>query len=181
MESMKVLRVGPTEIAQHRDGISINEPMVRALAAVGLFDRSKAPGPDDTATTQQIKDFNAKIEATPAFFWMVTDGNDRRTQVNAGRAYVRAQLAATAQGLSMHPLQQALQEYPEQAGPYAAIHRLVGAQTTRPDGADVGAAGLRAPGGGSAASRAGGAPGQGLSWYVAVTVESVLARISPAR
>jgi hypothetical protein len=44
---MKVLRVGPTEIAQHRDGISINEPMVRALAAVGLFDRSKAPGPDD--------------------------------------------------------------------------------------------------------------------------------------
>jgi hypothetical protein len=129
MESMKVLRVGPTEIAQHRDGISINEPMVRALAAVGLFDRSKAPGPDDSATTQQVKDFNAKIEATPAFFWMVTDGNDRRTQVNAGRAYVRAQLAATAQGLSMHPLQQALQEYPEQAGPYAAIHRLVGAQT----------------------------------------------------
>ncbi len=29
----------------------------------------------------------------------------------------------------MHPLQQALQEYPEQAGPYTAIHRLVGAQT----------------------------------------------------
>ena len=103
--------------------------MVRALAAVGLFDRTKVPGPDDSATTGQIKDFNAKIEATPAFFWMVTDGNDRRTQVNAGRAYVRAQLAATAQGLSMHPLQQALQEYPEQAGPYAAIHRLVGAQT----------------------------------------------------
>ena len=42
---------------------------------------------------------------------------------------VRAQLAATAQGLSMQPLQQALQEYPEQAAPYAAIHRLLGAQT----------------------------------------------------
>jgi hypothetical protein len=27
----------------------------------------------------------------------------------------------------MQPLQQALQEYPEQAGPYAAIHRLSGA------------------------------------------------------
>ena len=58
MESMKVLRVGPTEIAQHRDGISINEPMVRALATVGLFDRSKAPGPDDMATTQQVKDLS---------------------------------------------------------------------------------------------------------------------------
>jgi hypothetical protein len=32
-----------------------------------------------------------------------------------------------AQGLSMHPLQQALQEYPEQAEPYAAIHRLLNA------------------------------------------------------
>ena len=131
MESYRVLRVGPTEIMQHRDGISINEPMVRALAAVGLFDRTKVPGPDDSATTGQIKDFATKIEATPAFFWMVTDGNDRRTQVQAGRAYARAQLAATAQGLSMHPLQQALQEYPEQAEPYAAIHRLLGADPAR--------------------------------------------------
>ena len=39
----------------------------------------------------------------------------------------RAQLAATAHGLAMHPLQQALQEYPEQAPHYAAIHALLGA------------------------------------------------------
>ena len=131
MESIKVLRVGPTEIAQHRDGISLNDPMVRALAAVGLFDRSKAPAPDDPSTTAQIKDFNANMAATPAFFWLVTEGNDRATQINAGRAYVRAQLAATAAGLSMHPLSQALQEYPEQAGPYGQIHRLLGAPAPR--------------------------------------------------
>ncbi|MDP3754296.1 twin-arginine translocation pathway signal protein, partial [Polaromonas sp.] len=104
LESFKVLRVGPREIVEHRDGLSINTPMVRALTALGLFDRSKAPGPDDTATTGQIKDFNTKIAATPAFFWMVTEGNARTTQVNAGRAYARAQLAATAQGLAMQPL-----------------------------------------------------------------------------
>jgi hypothetical protein len=131
MESIKVLRVGPTEIARHRDGISLNDPMVRALAAVGLFDRSKPPTPDDTSTTTQIKDFNANMAATPAFFWMVTEGNDRVTQINAGRAYVRAQLAATAVGLSMQPLSQALQEYPEQAGPYAEIHQLLGAPAPR--------------------------------------------------
>ena len=74
-----------------------------------------------------MQDFNARIDATPAFFSMVTEANDRATQVQAGRAYVRAQLAATAQGLSMHPLQQALQEYPEQAPHYAAIHALLGA------------------------------------------------------
>lgn len=131
LESFKVLRVGPREIAEHRDGLSINTPMVRALTALGLFDRSKAPGPDDTATTGQIKDFNAKIATTPAFFWMVTEGNDRKTQVNAGRAYVRAQLAATAQGLSMQPLSQALQEYREQAGTYADIHALLQAPPPR--------------------------------------------------
>ncbi|MGC1172294.1 Acg family FMN-binding oxidoreductase [Polaromonas sp.] len=131
LESFKVLRVGPREIAEHRDGLSINTPMVRALTALGLFDRSKAPGPDDTATTGQIKDFNAKIATTPAFFWMVTEGNDRKTQVNAGRAYARAQLAATANGLSMQPLSQALQEYPEQAGPYADIHALLQAPPPR--------------------------------------------------
>lgn len=131
MESFKVLRVGPREIAEHRDGLSINTPMVRALTTLGLFDRSKAPGPDDSATTGQIKSFNEKIAATPAFFWMVTEGNDRKTQVNAGRAYARAQLAATAQGLVMQPLSQALQEYPEQAKPYADIHALLQAPVPR--------------------------------------------------
>jgi hypothetical protein len=131
MESYKVLRVGPREIAQHRDGLSLNTPMVRAITALGLFDRSKPPGPDDAATAGQIKDFNAKIATTPAFFWMVTQGNDRKTQINAGRAYVRAQLAATAQALSMQPLSQALQEYPEQARPYAQIHALLDAPPPR--------------------------------------------------
>lgn len=131
MESIHVLRVGPKEIAQHRDGISVNEPLVRALAAVGLFDRSKPPGPDDSATRMQIDDFNPKIDTTPAFYWLVTEGNDRVTQIEAGRAWARAQLAATAQGLSMQPISQALQEYPEQAELYREIHELVGAPLPR--------------------------------------------------
>jgi hypothetical protein len=127
LESYKVLRVGPEEIAKHRDGISVNKPFLRLLATLGLFDRSKAPAPEDSATTSQINEFNSKLDTTPAFFWMITEGNDRKTQVNAGRAYVRAQLAATQQGLSMQPISQALQEYPEVAGPYTAIHQLLDA------------------------------------------------------
>ena len=128
MESYRVLRVGPQEIVRHRDGLSINAPMLRAMTAVGLFDRGKAPGPDDYATTSQLKQFNAKLDATPAFFWLVSDGNDRKTQVNAGRAYARAQLAATGHGLAMQPLSQALQEYPEQAQLHAQIHALLKAR-----------------------------------------------------
>ena len=131
LESYNVLRIGPEEITKHRDGIAVNEPVLRVINALGMFDRTVAPAADSTAVTSQINDFNAKLATTPAFFFMVTEGNDRVTQMNAGRAYARAQLAATAQGLSMHPLQQALQEYPEQAGPYAAIHRLLDAPSPR--------------------------------------------------
>ena len=127
MESYKVLRIGAKEVTTHRDGISLIDPKVVWLDRLGLFDRSQAPGPEDFATTSQIEDFNAKLASTPGFIWMLSDDNRRPTQVAAGRAYVRVQLAATAQGVVMQPLQQALQEYPEQAGPYRQIHQLLGA------------------------------------------------------
>ncbi|MBK9573291.1 MAG: twin-arginine translocation pathway signal protein [Rhodoferax sp.] len=127
MESFEVLRVGQAEVAQHRDGLTLLDPMVVTLNRLGLFDRSKAPAPDDYATTSQIRDFAAKLASTTGFLWMVTQTNDRVAQVNAGRAYARVQLAAMGQGLSMHPLSQALQEYPEQAKPYREIHSLVDA------------------------------------------------------
>jgi hypothetical protein len=126
LESTKLMRVGPTEIAEHRDGISNNEPMLRVLVGLGMVDRNEAPEPDSYAVKGQIDDFNARIDATPGFYWMVTRDNERSTQLMAGRAYVRAQLAATAEGLSMQPLQQALQEYPEQKGPFEAMRQQLG-------------------------------------------------------
>ena len=127
LESYHVLRIGPKEIAQHRDGIALNSPMVRALNALGLFDRTQASAPDSSEIKGQLDRFNAGIASTPAYFWLSTERNDRITQLLTGRAYVRAQLAATAQGLSMHPLSQALQEYPEQSAHYQAVHQLLGA------------------------------------------------------
>ena len=127
LESFKVLRVGASEVARYRDGLVVMDPLVVLLDRVGLFDRSRAPAPDSYATTSQIKDFNQKLESTPGFLWMVTEGNDRVTQVNAGRAYARVQLAATAHDVAMQPLQQALQEYPEQAQTHGGIRRLLDA------------------------------------------------------
>ncbi len=127
LESFRVMRVGAAEIARHRDGLSLTDPMVVLLDRIGLFDRGEAPAPDSFATTGQIRDFGRKLDSTPGFLWMVTQGNDRSTQVGAGRAFARVQLAATAHGVAMQPLQQALQEYPEQAGPHADVHRLLDA------------------------------------------------------
>ncbi len=131
LESFKVLRVGAAEIARHRDGLSLLDPTVEWMDRLGLFNRSRAPAADDYATTSQIAQFNAKLQSTPGFMWMVSEGNDRAAQVNAGRAYARVQLAATAQGLAMQPLSQALQEYPEQAQTHARIHALFEAPPPR--------------------------------------------------
>jgi hypothetical protein len=127
MESYQVLRVGADEVARHRDGLTLMDPLVVLLDRVGLFDRSHPPAAEDFATTSQIKDFNAKLDSTPGFLWMVSEGNDRVTQVNAGRAFMRVHLAATAQGVALQPLQQALQEYAKQAQTHAQIRRLLGA------------------------------------------------------
>jgi hypothetical protein len=125
LESLKVMRIGAAEVAEHRDGLTLLDPMVVWLTRLGLFKRNEAPAPDSFAITGQIKDFAAKLDSTPGFLWMVSEGNDRVTQINAGRAYARVQLAATAHGVVMQPLQQALQEYPEVARPHADIHRLL--------------------------------------------------------
>lgn len=98
MESYHVLRVGAAELEQHRDGLFVLDRLPVLMSQLGLFDRSKPPGPNDYATTSQIRDFTAKLESTPVFLWIVTDGNDRVAQVDAGRAYVRLQLAPTAVG-----------------------------------------------------------------------------------
>ena len=131
MESMRVLRLGAAEIDQHRDGISITSPFLVALAKTGLFDRSQFPAADSQATQGQIKEFDAITASTPAYLWLVTEGNRRGQQVDAGRAYARVNLAGTAAGLAMHPNEQALQEYPAVAGPYQQIHALLDAPAPR--------------------------------------------------
>ena len=130
MESARLLRVGSREIERHRDGISITDPFLVLVERVGLFDRSKPPAPGSRIMRGQIDEFEAVVDATPAFFTLTSADNARITQLRVGRAYVRAQLLATARGLVMHPLSQALQEYPEVSDAYADAHRLL-----LPDGA----------------------------------------------
>jgi hypothetical protein len=126
MESIALLRVGTAEVAQHRDGISLLAPFPVAMDRLGMMDRTAPPvGPSLSA---QIDGFNASLDSTPGMLWLSTPSNDRASQIAAGRAYVRTQLAATSLGLSFHPLSQALQEYPEQAALYDKVHVLTGAR-----------------------------------------------------
>jgi hypothetical protein len=125
MESMHLLRVGSAEVRQHRDGIHLLDTFPVALDRLGMLDRNVPPS--GCALDVQLQEFDAKLASTPGLVWVSTTGNSRASQIAAGRAYVWAQLAATQQGLSFQPLSQALQEYPEQAEAYRAIHALTGA------------------------------------------------------
>jgi hypothetical protein len=125
LESARLMRIGPEAIATHRDGISLNSPMVRALHAVGLFDPMEVPQ-RGKSTLQRVMDRWAPFETGSGYLWLGSSGNDRATQVASGRAYVRMHMQATGAGADMHPLSQALQEFPQMREPYAAIHRAVG-------------------------------------------------------
>ncbi len=127
MESMRLLRVGSAEIDQYRDGITIDSPLLVALSKVGLLDRTRFPGADASVVRKQIEDFDTITASTPAYLWLVSDGNSRSQQVGAGRAYARVALAGTALGLALHPNEQALQEYAEVTRPYQAMHQLLDA------------------------------------------------------
>jgi hypothetical protein len=124
MESVKLMRVGPAEILQHRDGISLNEPMVRALSTLGVFDRSAPPPVGSTAEKKGFARFEGHSKTSMGFVWL-TGANTRAAQIETGRAYVRLQLAATRAGVGVHPMSQALQEFSEMQQHFEAAHRLV--------------------------------------------------------
>ena len=128
LESARVMRIGPGAIAANPDGISLNSPMVRALHTVGLFDPMEVPV-KGSSSLQRVMDRWVPFETASGFLWLASPDNTRVTQVASGRAYVRAHLLATAAGVDMHPLSQALQEFPEMRGPREALHQTLGLTT----------------------------------------------------
>ena len=60
-----------------------------------------------------------------AYVWLTTPGNSRAEQIMAGRDWVRLNLAATAIGLGVQPMSQALQEFPEMSALYAHAHDML--------------------------------------------------------
>jgi hypothetical protein len=125
MESIKLIRLGPDEILQYRDGISINSPFLRAMGTVGMFDRSAPPAEGSAGYKNAMGRFEGHSRTSMGFVWLSTPGNSRSQQIEAGRAYVRLQLKATEIGLGVHPMSQALQEFTEMKPFYSKAHELM--------------------------------------------------------
>lgn len=126
-ESIDRLRIGADAIAAQPDGIELHGPFFWWLSTLGLMTTEKAMTPGTMAYQGGIDYALGWARSTPAFGWLVTDGNDRVSQIEAGRAYVRLNLLATALGVAMHPVSQVLQEYAEMAALQRDFLTVVGA------------------------------------------------------
>lgn len=131
-ESVDVMRIGKAEINATPDGIDIGGPMLDSLALIGVMSREKAADPTSQAYASAEGIYNTMLKNTPAYAVIVTDQNDRQAQIAAGRRWMRLNLTATVLGLSLHPVSQALQEFPEMRAHYDEVHAMFA-----PDGGTV--------------------------------------------
>jgi hypothetical protein len=112
-ESVDLIRIGKTEIEANPDGIALGGAMIEALALAGQISRAALADPASSAFKAGIDKYRPIMGSAMGYAWVITSQNSRREQLEAGRRYVRMNLAANAAGLSVHPVSQALQEFPE--------------------------------------------------------------------
>ncbi|MEG9862622.1 MAG: hypothetical protein V6Z81_09120 [Parvularculales bacterium] len=122
-ESIDLMRIGKAEINANPDGIDIGGALMESLNLAGLITREKMMDPTSTAFAQGWDLYQAMLSATPGYVMLKTRGNTRQDQIDAGRRWARLNLTTTQNGLSLHPVSQALQEYPEMKPHYEKIHQ----------------------------------------------------------
>ncbi len=129
LESVELMRIGKAEIEANPDGLSLGTPMLNALYALGMISREEIADPNSSAFQQGIDMLRPSFDTAMAYTWITSKGNSRLDQLDAGAAYVRLHLHATALGLAMQPLSQALQEYSEMDVLFVEIHQMLNIPT----------------------------------------------------
>lgn len=121
-ESIDLMRIGRREIEVNPDGIALKGAFLETLSLAGILTRKSLA--DSTSESYRIglEMTDAGAMSSMGFVWINTPGNGRQAQIAAGRAYMRVALQATADGLAMQPMSQALQEYAAMAPYYETVH-----------------------------------------------------------
>ncbi len=121
-ESVNLFRIGRREVDANPDGIDFSGPLFETLHMTGLFTREMAGDPTSLAYKSGMEAIFANTDTAMGHVWLVTNDNSRQTQIATGADWLRVNLAATSFGLGIQPLSQALQEFPEMAGPFRQAH-----------------------------------------------------------
>jgi hypothetical protein len=126
LESVKLMRIGKLEIEANPDGISLGGPLLEALSATGQLSRELMVRKGTIAYDSGVDRYRSIMSTGMAYGWVVTDGNTRRDQLAAGKAYVRMNLEAARLGVGLQPVSQALQEFPEMAATLTSVNAMLG-------------------------------------------------------
>jgi nitroreductase len=125
-ESARVIRIGADEIAAEPSGIVLHGPMIWWGLKLGLFRRADVFDANAESTRRVTARFVDAMAATPAWVYLASADNGRRTQIAAGRAYARLDLAAAAAGIAIHPNSQTLQEFAEMRQLFGRMRATLG-------------------------------------------------------
>ena len=125
-ESIDLMRIGPAEVSKHRDGLTLEGPMMGLGKLIGAVSREALADQNSAMFLQGLDMFRDRAESARAFVWLTNGGATRDSQIDAGRAYMRLTLEAARQGLAIHPWSQTLQEYPEMSALFTEVHNLIG-------------------------------------------------------
>jgi hypothetical protein len=124
-ESVDLFRIGKREINANPDGIDLGGPFLETLALFGVLTREAQMDTNSTGFKQGLAIYNEMLMATPAYAVITSKGNTRQDQIDAGARWIRLNLQTTGMGLSLHPVSQALQEFPEMAEHYNMAHEML--------------------------------------------------------
>lgn len=124
-ESVDLFRIGKSEIENNPDGLAFSGPFFESLALLGLFSREAAMDQSSASYQQALEGILESCNTAMGYVWLITQTNKRIDQLNSGRDWIRLHLAATAQGLSVQPMSQALQEFAEMKPHYQHCHQML--------------------------------------------------------
>ncbi|MGB5809595.1 MAG: hypothetical protein WBG86_03640, partial [Polyangiales bacterium] len=128
-ETRDWFRFSKRAIREHGDGLSINTAGLTGFSAgtANMF-LSARNFHKEKNRARYLETFGKTIDTSRGLLTLTSEENTMRAWIEAGRVYVRVQLAADAMGLRLHPVSQVLQEYPQMDALRVRFEALLGVE-----------------------------------------------------
>jgi hypothetical protein len=128
-ETRRMFRFNKKEASSKRDGLTFEANNLSGfkLFLARTFTKNTTESWNKKRTIETgLENFNTTLNSAKAFVLWTTLGNTVLDQVNIGRDFYQFSLALTKNGMYMHPLNQANQEYNEMTETRNELNNLVG-------------------------------------------------------
>jgi hypothetical protein len=126
-ETLRWFRFSEREIARKGDGLHLDTSGLHGLQlTLGRWSLTPRTWHRFYNRLPYLKSFVNAVRSTRALLTLTTPTNTMLDWIVAGRAYMRAQLAADAYGLRFQPISQVLQEYPQMDTLRDEFNKLMG-------------------------------------------------------